>query len=54
MTINKLQGQTLQEVGIEFSTPCFCHGMLYVARSRSGSQRLVIVRVPGRVKCRPW
>lgn len=49
MTINKLQEQTLQEVGIDFSTPCFCHCMLYMLQSRSGSQRLVIVHAPGRV-----
>jgi hypothetical protein len=37
MTVSKAQGQTLQEVGIDLSTPCFCHGMLYVLQPRSGS-----------------
>ena len=37
MTINKAQGQTFQEVGVDLSTPCFSHGMLYVALSRVGS-----------------
>ena len=49
MTINKSQGQTLQEVGIDLSTPCFCHGMLYVAQSRTGSPNSVVVHAPGRV-----
>ena len=49
MTINKSQGQTLQEVGIDLSTSCFCHGMLYVAQSRTGSPNSVVVHAPGRV-----
>ena len=47
MTINKSQGQTLQELGIDLSTPCFCHGMLYVAQSRSGSYNSVVMHAPG-------
>ena len=39
MTINKSQGQTLQNVGVWLSDPCFAHGQLYVAMSRVGSPR---------------
>ncbi|KAG3174644.1 hypothetical protein C6341_g9721 [Phytophthora cactorum] len=34
MTINKAQGQTVQNLGLYLSTPCFSHGQLYVALSR--------------------
>ena len=39
LPINKAQGQTFQktEVGVDLSTPCFSHGMLYVTLSRVGS-----------------
>ena len=37
MTINKSQGQTLQNVGIWLNDSCFAHGQLYVAVSRVGS-----------------
>ena len=37
MTINKSQGQTLQNVGIWLNDNCFAHGQLYVAVSRVGS-----------------
>ena len=36
MTINKAQGQTLQNIGIWLSDTCFGHGQLYVAVSRVG------------------
>jgi len=39
MTINKAQGQTLQTVGVYLPKPVFCHGQLYVAFFRCGSQR---------------
>jgi ATP-dependent DNA helicase PIF1 len=47
MTINKAQGQTLQIVGVYLPKPVFCHGQLYVAFSRCGSQRGVRVLVRG-------
>ena len=51
MTINKAQGQTFQEVGVNLSTPCFSHGMLYVALSRVGSpNRLSVYTMDGTTK----
>ncbi len=47
MTINKAQGQTLQTVGVYLPKPVFCHGQLYVAFSRCGSQRGIWVLVRG-------
>ena len=35
MTINKSQGQSLSNVGIDFRNPAFTHGQVYVAASRS-------------------
>lgn len=50
MTINKSQGQSLKAVGIDLTSHCFTHGMLYVALSRVGTPNsvtvLVIVRHP--------
>ncbi len=37
MTINKAQGQTLDHVGILLPEPCFTHGQLYTAPSRTGN-----------------
>ncbi|KAG7566906.1 hypothetical protein FFLO_01285 [Filobasidium floriforme] len=34
-TINKAQGQSLDNVGIDLSSPVFGHGQLYVAFSRA-------------------
>ena len=43
MTINKSQGQTLEQVGIHLKEPCFSHGQLYVTLSRARkSQNLSI------------
>ena len=38
MTINKAQGQTVQNLGLYLATPCFSHGQLYVAMSRVTSR----------------
>ena len=37
MTINKSQGQSVHQVGIDLRSPVFTHGQLYVALSRSTS-----------------
>jgi ATP-dependent exoDNAse (exonuclease V) alpha subunit len=39
MTINKSQGQSIVNVGIDVRTPVFSHGQLYVALSRCTSSR---------------
>ena len=52
MTINKSQGQTLENVGLYLPTPVFTHGQLYVALSRCTDEKKVKVlivdgRIPG-------
>ena len=37
MTINKSQGHSVKNVGINFQTPVFTHGQFYVAMSRATS-----------------
>ena len=45
MTINKSQGQTLQNVGVWLSDYCFGHGQLYVAVSRVGAPVRIIFAI---------
>ena len=45
MTINKSQGQSLKAVGINLTSQCFTHGMLYAALSRVGMPSLVTILV---------
>jgi hypothetical protein len=47
MTINNLQGQTLDRVGIYLPESVFSHGQLYVALSRVGSPDRATVMVKG-------
>ena len=46
MTINKAQGQSIIYVGIDFHTPVFSHGQLYVALSRCTSSNRIKVVFP--------
>lgn len=41
LTINKAQGQSVKWVGLDLRIPCFSHGQLYVALSRSTSPHRV-------------
>src|ERR1700692_1994557 len=44
MTINKAQGQSIINVGIDIRNPVFSHGQLYVALSRcTSSDRIKVV-----------
>ena len=45
MTINKSQGQTFRKNGLYLPRPVFGHGQLYVAFSRVGDQRNIVVLV---------
>jgi ATP-dependent exoDNAse (exonuclease V) alpha subunit len=47
MTINKAQGQTMQEIGLYLPQPVFSHGQLYVALSRAQSLKSIKVTVAG-------
>lgn len=46
ITINKSQGQTLDTVGIILVNPCFSHGQLYVACSRTGNPNNLYIFAP--------
>ncbi|XP_065679979.1 ATP-dependent DNA helicase PIF1-like [Hydra vulgaris] len=45
MTINKSQGQTFEKVGVYLKKPCFLHGQLYVACSRTRSFNSLFFKV---------
>ncbi|XP_065678531.1 uncharacterized protein LOC136093445 [Hydra vulgaris] len=45
MTINKSQGQTFDKVGVYLKKPCFSHGQLYVACSRTKSFNSLFFKV---------
>lgn len=46
MTINKSQGQSVKNIGIDLRTPVFTHGQLYVALSRCTSKSRVKILFP--------
>jgi ATP-dependent DNA helicase PIF1 len=46
MTINKSQGQSIMNVGIDLHTPVFAHGQLYVALSHCTSKDRIKVLFP--------
>ena len=46
LTINKSQGQTIENVGIVLHEPVFSHGQLYVALSQSKSSHTTKVVIP--------
>ena len=46
LTVNKAQGQSVKEVGIDLRVPVFSHGQLYVALSRATSSRNISVLLP--------
>uniref|UniRef100_UPI0035901195 uncharacterized protein n=1 Tax=Myxine glutinosa TaxID=7769 RepID=UPI0035901195 len=46
ITINKSQGQTFKAIGVDLSVPCFTHGQLYVAASRTSSKEKLTILAP--------
>jgi hypothetical protein len=46
MTINKTQEQSLNNVGIDFHSPIFTHGQLYIAVSQATSVHRIKVIWP--------
>jgi ATP-dependent DNA helicase PIF1 len=49
MTINKSQGQSFEQVGVDLRTPAFTHGQFYVAVSRVSSATGLHVLLPDTV-----
>ena len=47
MTVNKSQGQTLEQVGLYLPQPVFSHGQLYVAMSRVGASARIKIMAKG-------
>ena len=46
LTINKSQGQTVKNVGIDLRVPCFSHGQLYVGCSRTTTRQGLKLLLP--------
>ena len=46
MTINKSQGQSFEQVGVDLRTPVFAHGQFYVAVSRCSSAAGLQMLIP--------
>ena len=46
MTINKAQGQSFKQIGLNLSKPVFSHGMLYVGLSRVGCMNRLHLHAP--------
>jgi ATP-dependent DNA helicase PIF1 len=46
MSINKAQGQSLDQVGVYLNNPVFAHGQLYVALSRCTDRRNLRILLP--------
>ena len=45
MTINKSQGETFDIVGVYLKKPCFSHGQLYVAFSKTREFNCLIFKI---------
>lgn len=46
ITINKSQGQSLKKAGLDLRDDCFAHGQFYVACSRVGDPKGLIILQP--------
>ncbi|GBL98913.1 hypothetical protein AVEN_161027-1 [Araneus ventricosus] len=47
LTLNKGKGQSIRRCGVNPESPCFSHGLLYVACSRVGSPKHLFIHSPG-------